>query len=142
MEREEIVIDASVAIKWFTQEEHKDKALLLRDSFIKEELDIIFPDLILYEISNALRYNPNFSQKDVKDSIGSILDMDITITTPSESILNEAIHIAFTKSITIYDAVYIALASELSCHFITADEKLYRKVKDLSFIFLLADYNF
>jgi predicted nucleic acid-binding protein len=77
VEREEVVIDASVAIKWFTQEEDRDKALEISNNFINEEIDIVIPDLTLYEISNALRYNSNFNSTDVKDAIESIADLDL-----------------------------------------------------------------
>jgi len=86
VEREGIVVDASIAIKWFTQEEHRDKAIEIRDKFIDEEIDIAVPDLILYEIPNALRYNPNFTSNDVQEAIKSILDMDLTITLPIPAI--------------------------------------------------------
>ena len=141
MEREEVVIDASVAIKWFTQEEDRDKAIEVRNKFIGEEIDIVVPDLILYEISNVLRYNPNFNFNDVKEAIESISDLDLTITIPLLTILRKAIQIAFSHEITIYDAIYIAIASDLNCNFITADKKLYNKVKDLDFISLLEEMN-
>ncbi len=137
MEREDIILDASVAVKWFTQEEHHDKAITIRDKFIKGEIEIIVPDLILYELANALRYNPNFNSKDVEDSIQSILDLELTITTPMPSILQKAIETAFAKDITIYDSVYMALAQNLNCKLITADRRLYDEVKDLGFVTLL-----
>jgi predicted nucleic acid-binding protein len=41
------------------------------------------------------------------------------------------------NQITFYDAVYLALAEDLGDQFITADEVLSRKVKDLGFVQLL-----
>ena len=54
------VLDASVVIKWFSEEEYTDIAVKLRDGFFKGCNELVVPDLLLYEVSNALRYNPNF----------------------------------------------------------------------------------
>ena len=141
METKEVVLDASVIVKWFSQEESHDKAIKIRDDFLKGEMEIVLPDLILYELSNALRFNPVFDFNDVKEAVGSILDMDLTITSPTSSVLNESIRLAFSKNITVYDAIYISLASNLNYILVTADKKLYNKVKDLGFVFLLEELN-
>jgi predicted nucleic acid-binding protein len=41
------------------------------------------------------------------------------------------------KEITVFDASYLILAQKLNTIFITADSKLFKKVKDLNFIKLL-----
>lgn len=50
------VLDSSVIIKWFSEEEDTDIALSLRERNINGELMIAVPDLSLYEVANALRY--------------------------------------------------------------------------------------
>lgn len=50
------VLDASVILKWFLKEEDSEKAIDLKTEIIQGNLLVILPDLILYEISNALRY--------------------------------------------------------------------------------------
>ncbi len=109
----------------------------MRDKFVNREINILCPDLILYELSNALRYNPNFDVDDVKLAINSILEMDLNIIVPLSSTINRAIELSFEKDITLYDAFYIALAFDLDFVFITADKKLYNKAKDLGFVELL-----
>jgi len=130
------VLDASVVVKWFVEEEGKEIALSIRDKFWKREIHIIVPDLLLYEISNALRYNPKFNENDVKDAIDSIINMGIRILIPSGEILKKAIDMSFLYGITLYDAYYVALADELKIPFITADKKLFDKIKKFS----LANY--
>ena len=46
-----LVIDASVAAKWFVDEPRRDQA---RD-VLGRGMDLIAPDLILVEVANALR---------------------------------------------------------------------------------------
>ena len=63
--------------------------------------------------------------------------MDINILIPLSSTIDRAVKISFFKDITFYDAFYIALAMDLDFAFITADKKLYNKIKDFGFVFLL-----
>jgi len=51
------VLDASVLIKWFSNEEYTDRALKLRDDFLQGYTELVVPDLLLYEVSNALRWH-------------------------------------------------------------------------------------
>jgi predicted nucleic acid-binding protein len=128
------VLDASVVIKWFSEEEYTDRAVKLRDDFFKGDTELVVPDLLLYEVSNALRYNPNFGETDVSEAVGSLFDIGINIIVPSREVINLAINLAFDHKITIYDAFYVALAKEIDFLLITADKKLYQKIKDMSFV--------
>ena len=49
---------------------------------------------------------------------------------PTGPLAREAMRIARSKGRTVYDALYVALALELECGFITADEKLANAVGD------------
>ncbi len=104
------VIDASVVIKWFSEEEYTDKAIEIRNEFFKGTCELAAPDLILYEVSNALRFNPNFNEE------------------------------AFKYKTTIYDAFYAALANEIGFEFVTADIKLFKKIKDLGFVRHISEF--
>jgi len=134
-----IVLDASVIVKWFSEEEHTEKALEIREKVRRGEERVIVPDLLLYELSNALKYNPNFDADDVKDALTSIFDMEIDIITPIPEIMHAAIGIAFEYDITVYDAIYVALAKETGSNFITADRRLYERVGELEFVKFIAD---
>lgn len=54
-------------------------------------------------------------------------------------VIESAVNIAYQCDITIYDAYFAALAKELKFKFVTADEKLYNKIKKLDFVKLLKD---
>ena len=64
------------------------------------------------------------------------------IIAPLPDILTLVAEIAYRYNITFYDASYIALAQELGLQFITADQKLYNKVENLSFIKVLSKLKF
>ena len=129
-----IILDASVVVKWFSEEEYTEKALEIRERIRMGEERIIVPDLLLYELANALKYNPSFDVNDVSDALTSIFDMEMDIITPMPDIINSAVTLAFGYNITVYDAFYIALAKDLELTFITADRRLYERVSDLDFV--------
>ena len=139
MAYEKLVLDSSVVIKWFSDEDGTDIALAVREGFINGKIEIVVPDLLLYEITNALRHNKSLEVKDVKEAADSIIKLGIDIVVPTKDVLDLAISFAFEHNITVYDAYFLSLASLLKFVCVTADEKLYNKVKKLGFIVLLKD---
>ena len=129
-----IILDSSVVVKWFSEEEYTEKALAIRERIRMGEERVVVPDLLLYELANALKYNPSFDANDVSDALTSIFDMDLEIVTPIPEIINLAVALAFEYNITVYDAFYIALAKDLELTFITADRRLCERVRGLDYV--------
>jgi len=50
-----VVADASVMVKWFVDEIYSENARKLRDEYINGTLEIIAPELMPYEVLNALK---------------------------------------------------------------------------------------
>ncbi|MGC9445206.1 MAG: type II toxin-antitoxin system VapC family toxin [Candidatus Methanospirareceae archaeon] len=96
-----IILDASVVVKWFSEEDYTEKALEIRERIRRGEERVIVPDLLLYELANALKYNPNFNVNDVSDALQSLFDMDLDIITPLPEIIDSAITFAFEYTITL-----------------------------------------
>ena len=134
-----MIIDASVIAKWFLDEKGTNVALKIREDYLNGKIDIEIPDLLIYEIANVLRYK-NFTAEEIKDAISSIFSMDFLIVTPTPSLINMASKIALTNDITIYDAVYVALSKYFGTPLITADKKLYEKVKGQYDVLILLEY--
>jgi predicted nucleic acid-binding protein len=130
-------LDANVILKWFLKEEDSNKALKLKSEIIEGELLVILPDLILYEISNALRYKKGYTPELVGEAIDALLDLDLDIVVPTKDLIRESAIISYERNISIYDAVYVALAKETAYELITADKILYDKLKDFGFVKLL-----
>lgn len=125
---EKVVSDASVIVKWFIEEEHSDKALKLRDMHVNGEVSIASPELMPFEVLNALKYSGLFELDELKAAAISLSSYGIELYSLKGELAERAVEIAVEKDITVYDAVYLALASELSTVLYTADEKLIRKV--------------
>ncbi len=134
---EKIVLDASVVVKWFNVERSTSKALELRNMHINNKLKIYAPELLLYEVINALRRNPGFDEKDVQDAYGSLIELMITFT---KAELDLAIGYAYQYKLTIYDTSYISLAKKLGAKLVTADEKLCKKAGQEKYIVALGDW--
>ncbi|NAT10985.1 PIN domain nuclease [ANME-1 cluster archaeon AG-394-G06] len=135
-----IILDTSVVVKWFSEEKYTDKALEIREKIRIGEERVVVPDLLLYELANALKYNPSFDTNDVRDALTSIFEMEMDIVTPLPATINSAVSLAFGYNITVYDAFYVALAKETEFTFITADRKLYERVNDLNFVKFIDDF--
>ena len=142
MERLEggFVLDSSVIVKWFVEEEFTNKALLFRQALLVGKIEIVASDLILYEIPNALKFSQKLNEEDIKKVISSLFGIGMEITVPVRRILDSAIDLSFKFSITLYDAYFIALAEGIGYEFITADEKLYNKTKVLKFVKILKEF--
>jgi predicted nucleic acid-binding protein len=137
----EFVLDTSVVLKWFSAfgESDLSQALRLREEMLEGTVVFVVPDLLFYEMANALRYNPNLSPKDVNEALDSILDVGFEVRRVDKKTMQDAINIAFKYNITIYDAYFIALARVEGKPLITADYKLTDRVKGLKGITKLLD---
>lgn len=139
--RRNYVIDASVILKWFSQsgENDLDKAVQLREDFGERKIDLYVPELLIYEIANVLRYKNIFKEDIIHKAISSIYEMDILLPV-NPGVINRAVTIARKYRITVYDSSYLSFAQSLGCHLITADKKLYQKIKELPGIIYISDY--
>jgi len=134
------VIDTSVAVKWFSKvEDDTENALQLRQQMLDGICSVTVPDLLIYELANALKNNPNFTSKDVKVALDSIFNMGIEIIKADGLVIAHAVDIAFRLNVTVYDACFMALSQIEKIPFITADYKFIERVKDFKGIIRLSE---
>lgn len=134
-----LVIDASVTIKWFVPEVGGDKALKLRNEHVDGSLVLQAPDLLVWEVANALRYHPEITDEQLAENLQSLIDIDIDLISPTPTLLNLTVRRARELDITSYDASYLALAELASTQLITADKELHLKAKATKRILRLDD---
>jgi predicted nucleic acid-binding protein len=124
------VVDASVVAKWFLPETHKEKAERLLRDFLDDKVQLTAPDLVVAEVGNLL-WKRSIKLKDISQSqadqmYGAFLAIGLPLC-PSVSIAASAFKLSIEREHPIYDMLYIALAEENGCKFVTADEKLFNK---------------
>ena len=119
------VVDASVAVKWFVDEDGSDKARVLRDNFLARQLDLIAPDLLKYEVASALRYHPvvRTNASTLAAAMEAIENYQFLIN-PSREAWSKAIQLCYESKISPYDAIYLGLSQTLKLQMVTADERL------------------
>ncbi len=134
-------MDTSVIVKWFHQsgEQAVDAAMLLREAYLKGALDVVMPDLLVYEFANALRFKARLNRTDVAEMVQGLWSLGFAIMPIDGERSSQAVDLAYQYNLTIYDATFVALAQELPATFITADEALYGRIKDLEGVLLLED---
>lgn len=117
-----LVVDASVAIKWFLPEQHSITALRL----LEAGHELLAPDLLFPECGNVLwkKWLRGELEPAVIPAILTDLGrMNIRIV-PASAILEEAAAIAVAGRRSFYDSVYLALASVSGARMVTCDDKL------------------
>jgi predicted nucleic acid-binding protein len=135
-----IVLDTSVVIKWFRQGEVlASQALALRDAYLHGQILVSVPSLLAYELANVLRYKRDLTTAQVEDAVQSLFDMGLEWMPPSATVMRRTVIVAREWDITVYDAVFVALAESRNATFITADEQLARRLEDLPFVRYLGD---
>ena len=125
------VVDASVVVKWFVEEEYSRESRLLRDAYAAGLVDLSAPTILPFEVVNALRYSGAFNEEELKEVAWILADLQIDLH-GFEEVADRAIEIAVRRGLTVYDASYVALALQLDAPLYTADEKLLAKIASLN----------
>jgi predicted nucleic acid-binding protein len=124
-----LIVDASVAVKWFAEEPNSDKA----ETVLAGLDDLIAPDVVLAELGNALR------KKAVQGIITREQALDAVRQAPGffarlyplPELALRAAEIAFDLQHHIYDCFYLALAERERVQLVCADERLREKARRL-----------
>ena len=122
-----LVVDASVAVKWFNPEEDREAAILLRDEHARGKVRISAPLLLVWEVANGLRYSAEAGTDFVQQALRDLWDLGIAFHAPDPEWMSDAVGIAFDGGLTLYDASYLALARHLGTLCYAADDKMIQK---------------
>lgn len=130
-----MVPDASLVMKWYLPEPMSDEAISWLKTAARQEIRLVAPDLLLYELGNALWKHVRagvlgsdeaaFILEHVTHSPIQMVDAAVVAV--------DALRIAWLCHVTVYDASYVALASALNTQVVTADERLVRALASTPF---------
>ncbi len=140
-----IVVDASVAVKWFLKEPYSEEAVAL----LTCEQKLVGPQLAAYEVAGAFT---RALRRDAIDKNMCIAIGDRWIQTIKSNVMQlsfdhadiaRANDIAIKLKHPLADCTYLAMAERLEAVLVTADDVFYKKAKKsftaITFIANVAD---
>ncbi len=141
---ERLVVDANVVAKLYLRDEqYTAKADLLFSRFKRGEVQLIAPRLITYEVPAAIKRGVarvKAGKEIWQAALSSFESLGLSVVDDSDA-KYEATRLAINYTCRYYDALYLLLAEDLGCPFITADEKLWRPLHSrVGYLLLLASY--
>lgn len=139
-----IVLDASVLIKLFKEEEDSALARNLVNHILQRNQPLLAPTIILYEaLSSALHVGHPF------EGVAALFDrlkmLGLRVEEPTRAELNRAEEIATTQVPgggfpTLFDSIYHAMAIERDGTFVTADLKHVENTRHLGNVLALTEW--
>jgi predicted nucleic acid-binding protein len=135
---DQVVVDASLALKWVEREPYSNEASELLEKWHKQRRRLTAPALFAYEVTNALGKRVKRGQlttEVAKERLASLLENGPALE--HDVALNlRALEIMQQFSLpSAYDAHYLALAESRQCECWTADERLWNTVRrELSWV--------
>lgn len=129
----QVCVDASLALKLVLLEDDSDRAEALWANWITQDITVIAPYLLAYEVSSVIRnkvYRGKITSEDGDLAFAKVHAQGIVLLHPKE-LAPTAWDLArqFNRP-TAYDSQYLALAQILDCELWTADKRLYNAVHD------------
>ncbi|MCZ7649086.1 MAG: type II toxin-antitoxin system VapC family toxin [Planctomycetota bacterium] len=122
------VLDASVAIKLYFQEEHSEAA----ERCVRLIPEVLAPDLIWAEMGNVVwkrQRRGDLSGADAASVVRSFLTLPLQIH-PASGLLADALELAVKFDRSVYDGLYLALALKTRSILISADKRFVNALKD------------
>jgi len=122
------VLDCSIAAKWVFPEPDRASAVQLLDRYEAGEISLIAPDLLMMEFASLLAKRTRRKLISVSQSRDAFRLM--TIWAPrlvdTRARLVDALDLSLQHQLSLWDCIYLALAIEYGCPFLTADRRLFR----------------
>lgn len=125
-----IVLDASVALKWFVEGEPLAReAQVVLDEIERDPRPYLVPELFMNEMLAVLSRLPGASAPRVQEALGLVESLGLGRVGNGHELLAAAADLALRWRISGYDATYLALASLTGAVWLTADARAVKRIK-------------
>lgn len=122
-----VTVDASVAVKWYFEEELSDVAARL----LSPTHTLLAPDLLIPEFANvAWKYvrQGSASVMEARRAVTALLGVKLTLYS-AEALMPMGFDIACEWGRSAYDSLYLALARLEGVQLVTADRRFYNAMQ-------------
>lgn len=119
-----MVVDSSVAVKWFVHEgeNHVPAALDLLQGHLDGVVTLAAPEHLRLEVLNALRYR-KLDDVHLLEAADRLDLVQLQWFAVDGALARSAVALSGKYPLTIYDAVFTALAKRLDCDLVTDDRQ-------------------
>ena len=122
-----LVVDASVLVKRVLLEPGFEEVDRLLEGAVEGFLELHAPDLVFKEVGNAIWRHASRGCVKLDEAprlLRAVLELPLRVHSQDAELLTRSMELALKSSITVYDALYIALAERLRAELVTYDEGL------------------
>ena len=126
------VVDASVALKWYFEEDDRPRALALFSEAARDRCVLYAPAFLVIEVANAVWKRHQRGEISLEAGL-EIVAANAAIKlewVEDAELVPRAAELAMTFGCTVYDALYLAVAEAYEAVVVTADRRLCEKVPE------------
>ena len=125
--RQPIVVDSSVAVKWFKEptESGAAEAFALLDAHRDRYVTLVAPTHLILEVLNALRLSP-LSADELAQVAQELEALGVAWVEIDTGLGADAALVAHTHGLTLYGAAFVATALMLDAELVTDDRAILR----------------
>ncbi|MEO8025828.1 MAG: type II toxin-antitoxin system VapC family toxin [Bryobacteraceae bacterium] len=124
----DLILDASVIVKWVVLEDESEQADSLLADFLGARVDVHVPDLLYCEIASVLWKKVRREELSVADASRAAKQMERFPfrVYQGRDLFSRALAIGIATKRSAYDCTYLALAEQVDAPLVTADERFHR----------------
>jgi predicted nucleic acid-binding protein len=124
----DVVVDASIVVKWFVPESHSVEARRFLTNQFRRHIPVLCFAEVGQTIWKKVYQRGEIPAEDGRQIVSALMASALEVH-PVTSLLEPAFDIALATGRTVYDSIYLALATALNCKLVTADNKYFNALQ-------------